>query len=62
MDKEALKLLEVSPTEKIKWHEIKIKLPQIFKMWFEQFCIDCNWLKVCKKNKFFMKIIAFTID
>ncbi len=62
MDKEALKLLEVSTTEKIKWHEIKIKLPQIFKMWFEQFCIDCNWLRVCRKNKFFMKITAFTID
>ncbi len=58
MDKTAVTLLEVEQAANIKWQEINAKLPSIFKTWYMKYCIDCDWLDICKKNDGFLKLIA----
>ena len=56
MDAKAVHLLKYAPGMKIKWHEAREKLPEIFSEWYESFCLDCDWKKVCEKNNLFQKI------
>jgi hypothetical protein len=56
MDAKALHLLECVPGKRIKWNELREKLPTIFPEWYISFCLDCNWIKVCGKTDLFQKV------
>jgi len=55
MDKEALRLLNIEG-DSVYWNEIKNKIPLIFSEWYHNYCLDCNWLKVCSENEFFKSL------
>ena len=49
MDRRAMRLLSLKNQRKVKWRDIKEKIPQIFREWAREYCKDCNWRKVCEK-------------
>ena len=53
MDEMALSLLKTAPDTTVSWQEINGKIPEIFAEWYQSFCLDCDWKKVCGKNRFF---------
>ncbi len=46
-DKEALKLLRLSPGMIVDRKSVLAKIPQIIEKWKEKFCLDCGYRKVC---------------
>jgi hypothetical protein len=56
MDKKALELLRYSYGEKVKWEEARRRLPEIFAQWYTAFCLDCDWIEVCKTNELYQKV------
>jgi len=56
MDALALSLLEIEPQTKIKWQEIKGKIPEIFPEWSKNYCDGCDWEVVCEKSDFYHKV------
>lgn len=46
-DKESLKLLGLKPNEIVDWKTISAKILQIIEEWKNQFCLDCEYRKVC---------------
>lgn len=56
MDAKATHLLKYAPGMRIKWHEVRKELPKIFPEWYESFCLDCDWKKVCGKSELFQKV------
>ncbi len=56
MDQKALGLLGVSVGDKVKWHEIKERVSDIFPDWFSGYCHDCDWLSVCEKDVFYKSL------
>jgi hypothetical protein len=55
-DKVALELLKIKEGEIVKWEEIKNKLPEVFSQWYERYCYDCDWLKVCETHQIFQDL------
>ncbi len=53
MDRMALKLLNIKENTKIKWKDIKEKIPEIFSAWYENYCYDCDWNQACEKNRLY---------
>lgn len=49
MDKVALRLLKLKTHRRVKWLDIREKIPQIFREWAREYCKNCNWRKVCEK-------------
>jgi hypothetical protein len=49
MDKVALRLLRLKTHRRVKWLDIREKIPQIFREWAREYCKNCNWRKVCEK-------------
>ncbi len=56
MDEMALRLLKVDPNIRIKWQEVKKKIPEIFIGWQMNYCKDCDWKGVCEKNDFYQTL------
>lgn len=52
MDETALKLLNLSPSQRIKWQDLKNLIPNIFPEWRDRYCNNCNWWQACKKSDF----------
>ncbi len=50
MDETALKLLNLTAGQKIKWQDLKNLIPAIFQEWHDRYCIDCDWKHVCEKS------------
>lgn len=50
MDRRAMRLLSFKNQRKVKWRDIKEKIPQIFREWAREYCKDCNWRTVCEKE------------
>ncbi len=50
MDRRALGLLKIREGARIRWPEIKEKLPLIFRSWYETCCNLCGWKRTCEKN------------
>lgn len=50
MDRRALGLLKIREGARIRWTEIKEKLPLIFRPWYETYCNSCGWKRTCEKN------------
>jgi hypothetical protein len=53
MDRTATALLGLENKEKVKWMDIKKKIPGVFKKWAKRYCEECDWRRVCEKNKDF---------
>ena len=49
MDKVALRLLRLKTHRRVKWLDIREKIPQIFREWAREYCKNCKWRKVCEK-------------
>jgi len=58
MDRKALDLLGAASGERFSWSELRAKLPAIFPEWCENFCRDCDFMKVCRKNDLFNELMA----
>lgn len=56
MDEAALRLLNVRRDAILEWNDIKSKLPEIFSLWYANYCYDCDWLKTCKDNLDFQRL------
>ncbi len=48
MDRNALRLMGLETHRKVKWVDIKDKIPGIIHEWAENYCKECDWRKVCK--------------
>ncbi|MBZ0155855.1 MAG: DUF1284 domain-containing protein [Alphaproteobacteria bacterium] len=51
MDEKALELLRVRPGETLDWREIRGRIPGIFPLWHNAFCIACGWKGACDRNE-----------
>lgn len=61
MDEKALRLLGVKQglenlPFRIKWQEVKGKIPEIFSQWYANYCYECDWNKVCEENSFYQRL------
>ncbi len=56
MDEMALSLLQVKRDSIFKWDEIKKKIPEIFSLWYANYCYDCDWNYACEKDEFYQKL------
>ena len=50
MDNRALHLLGLSGGSAIGWEDIREKIPDIFQMWYREYCNSCGWKKACEQN------------
>lgn len=57
MDEMALKILRIEQGVKIRWQDVKEKIPAIFPQWYSNYCYECDWLGVCEKNEFYQGLI-----
>ncbi len=55
-DKTALELLNIKEGEIIPLKEIKERLPKIFSQWYENYCLSCDWLRVCLNHQYFQSL------
>lgn len=58
MDNKALELLNLPPGSKEDWNDIRNAVPGIFNQWYVSYCKSCDWLKVCRKNTLFQRLMA----
>lgn len=58
MDKKALELLNLPAGSKEDWNDIRNAVPGIFNQWYVSYCKSCDWLKVCRKNALFQRLLA----
>jgi hypothetical protein len=56
MDKRAIELLGLKDREKVKWIDIKSKIPEIFREWAREYCKVCNWRKVCERGPEYRRV------
>jgi hypothetical protein len=56
MDKRAIELLGVKDHERVKWIDVKKKIPEIFREWAREYCKVCNWRKVCERGPEYRRI------
>jgi hypothetical protein len=56
MDKRAMGLLRLKTRERVRWQEIRERIPEIFKEWSEEYCKECDWRKVCEKTGMYRKM------
>lgn len=47
MDRSALRLIGLETNKRIKWVDIKSKIPGIIHEWASMYCKDCDWERVC---------------
>lgn len=50
MDETALKLLNLTAGQKIKWQDLKNLIPNIFHEWHNRYCNGCDWKHACEKS------------
>jgi uncharacterized protein len=53
MDRTALALLQVKTGTRVKWSEMKEKIPGLFSRWSRTYCIMCDWKNACEKDASF---------
>ncbi|MEW6418204.1 MAG: DUF1284 domain-containing protein [Nitrospirota bacterium] len=56
MDKRAKGLLRLKIRDRVKWQEIRERIPEIFHAWSEEYCKECDWRKVCEKTGMYRKM------
>ncbi|MCC6347228.1 MAG: DUF1284 domain-containing protein [Nitrospirales bacterium] len=58
MDAKALELLRIRTGETLAWEEIREKLPRIFPLWYNEFCIACGWKRACDRSAQYRRMSA----
>lgn len=56
MDKRAMGLLRLKTRDRVKWQEIREKIPEIFHEWLREYCESCDWRKVCEKTTIYRRM------
>ena len=56
MDKKALDLLKASKGTGVDWQEIKERIPEIFRSWYESYCNTCGWKWACEKHESYRQL------
>ncbi|OHE58552.1 MAG: hypothetical protein A2Z47_03695 [Thermodesulfovibrio sp. RBG_19FT_COMBO_42_12] len=56
MDKRAMGLLRLKTRDRVKWQEIRKRIPEIFHAWLREYCENCDWRKVCEKTGMYRKM------
>ncbi len=56
MDRMAMELLEIKGDTKIRWQDLKERIPEIFPRWYANHCYDCDWSNACEKNGFYQRL------
>jgi uncharacterized protein len=56
MDQAAAGLLKVTTGERVRWQDLKKKIPEIFGIWSKKYCKGCDWLKACEKETQFKEL------
>ncbi|QGG46203.1 DUF1284 domain-containing protein [Heliorestis convoluta] len=49
LDAQALALLKMKKGDKTTWMQVKEPIQEATEEWFQSFCTDCGWSKVCNK-------------
>jgi len=57
MDRRAIRLLRLRTRWRVKWLDIREKIPQIFCEWAREYCKDCNWRTVCEKENKYRRMV-----
>lgn len=57
MDDTALSLLSLTKGDTVQWPAMKSKIPVLFRVWSEKYCVGCSWRQTCKKNTFFRQLV-----
>ncbi|MEW6163387.1 MAG: DUF1284 domain-containing protein [Nitrospirota bacterium] len=47
MDRRAIKLLSLKARRRVRWVDIKEKIPEILHEWSRDYCKECDWRKAC---------------
>ncbi|MEW6214590.1 MAG: DUF1284 domain-containing protein [Nitrospirota bacterium] len=50
MDRRAIKLLRLKIKGRVKWLDIRKKIPEILHEWSREYCEECDWRKTCKQR------------
>ncbi len=50
LDELALSLFSVRVGSRIRWDEVRRKLPKVLPIWIKKACKSCSWWKVCKNE------------
>lgn len=50
MDNRALELLKEEEGSKVKWHEIRERIPELFHSWYNSYCNVCGWKRACEQD------------
>jgi hypothetical protein len=58
MDSKALALLDLSRDIKVRWEEVRQRLPELFPVWHTVYCAGCSWRGACEKNDFYLQLKA----
>jgi hypothetical protein len=56
MDRRAIELLGLKDQQRVKWIDIKGKIPEIFPEWAREYCKVCNWKKVCERGSEYRRV------
>ena len=58
LDARALRLLGLSPGQRVGWRHIAAMLPTIFREWHECSCNECCWKWACEQKALYKKMVA----
>jgi hypothetical protein len=57
MDRRAIRLLRLKTRWRVKWLDIREKIPQIFREWSKEYCEDCDWREGCEKENKYRRMV-----
>lgn len=52
LDESAMHFLDIKPSEKVKWQDLRLKVQSAPSQWFSAFCDGCDWETLCQKTKY----------
>lgn len=50
MDRTAIKFLRLKNQERVKWGDIRKKIPEILNEWSGEYCKECDWRWICERE------------
>jgi hypothetical protein len=56
MDRRALKLLREKEGSRVKWHEMRERIPALFHSWYSAYCAVCGWKWACERDASYRRL------
>lgn len=56
MDNIALKLLNLSGGSVVRWDDVRKRIPEIFQVWYTEYCNSCGWKKACEQHNLYRSL------